>query len=316
MEEIIWIQGIKGGHLDVPSEGAPRAVLTSPSGTVRLAAGSSNEGQSLLPITLRVDGPASKISMEDSVGRLMLSWSSSEAFAARAPDSNGSSLTVLSPSMSHATSPKGIAAQEMDDAINLPQRSVPEVVLKPAIQSSPSPPGLSTTRGAYPPATQPDPLTNWQRTWIARQLWKLIDTEELDFFSMTVDISTYKGYRGAVQQPLDFLTIYCKLLITSEDTYPTLEAVMADFKQVIEHVVKYNGKWNWTSRKAKGIGLRFEECLRRLPALQGDELPVVPEIREVSTTYTGDSSLCSCGNSGQRESVPMDEAFRGRRASI
>lgn len=83
MPEAVRIVGIEGGHFSRPPGTVPFGINICPDGTLRLGNVPDGNEWNGFPIILRARDLNREIHLEDSSGRLALSWSSSEDHAAQ-----------------------------------------------------------------------------------------------------------------------------------------------------------------------------------------------------------------------------------------
>jgi len=336
MPEAVRIVGIEGGHFSRPPGTVPFGVNICPDGTLRLGNVPDGNEWNGFPIILRARDLNGEIHLEDSSGRLALSWSSSKDHAAQ-PTNLARADDPVSPPPSLQTDHTGrgsTSANTTEAPTGLSRRSVlSNTELWTAESTQPPASSLrSTTRASRLRAAQPHTIARNQRTFIMKELWSLVHSHrESEVFNNPVDASQYPDYSKIIKHPMDFHTIH-RNYKSSKSYYPTVDAIMADFNLVDENAIKYNGVRHEISQRARNTKSWFEERMKRLPAPEGTRKRITPgevgsnriqgpvtrgtSIRSVVESVELASSVPSNDTRVCRETIqPTPQPNRARRAS-
>jgi len=333
MPEAVRIVGIEGGHFSRPPGTVPFGTNICPDGTLRLGNVPDGNQRNGFPITLRARDLNGEIHLEDSSGRLALSWSSSHDYAAQ-PMNVADDPVSPPPSLPTDYTGRGSTSANTTEApAGSSRRSVLSTTELWAAESTQPPASClrSTTRASRLRAARPHTIARNQRTFIMKELWSLVHSHrESEVFNNPVDASQYPDYSKIIKHPMDFHTIHRNYKIKSY--YPTVDAIMADFNLVIGNAIKYNGVRHDISQRARNTKSWFEERMKRLPAPEGARTRTTPgeegsntiqkpvtrgtSLRSVVESVELASSLPSNDTRVCRETVqPIPQRKRARRAS-
>ncbi|MCJ1472094.1 hypothetical protein MMC13_000741 [Lambiella insularis] len=191
-----------------------------------------------------------------------------------------------------------------DDGSHVPEFKVPDLpqpVSEVALSSTP----IGTTEQATTsPPQRPDAsstsssstITKRQHKFLTKGLQNLKRSGAAHFFLTPVDHITLKipTYPDIIKKPMDLRTMEEKL---KNDGYPSIDAYIADFNQIVENSVTFNGPEHTVTQTAYTLKASFDKQMSNLPQANVAE-PVRPVKREKSVT----SSTASKPAPSRRES--------------
>lgn len=279
MEELVRIDGIQGGHVTMPMKSAPLAVNVGANGTLKLSGVRSEFGNNVLPVTLRTKDLQGEIDIYDNSGRLVLSWHSSEEHSTQSIRASGGDSSILSPSPASEVLSSAKLSKTTHTINRTPDSSPQSTLPTTEGTGAGSSPQHITASQSAPKAsrsktTQPQSISQDQRTWILLRLNTLISRKDSEPFNNPVNTKEYPQYPMIIKRAMDFRTIHSNYK-NSKIYYPTVDALMKDFYLVIDNAVKFNGEGHEISQKALTTKAWFEQRMEGLPASQKDKGSVI-----------------------------------------
>ena len=290
MEDLLHIVGNNGGLLTV-ANGSPLDVSINPNGTLRVGRVDMENGNNVYPLSLDLKDAIGVIRFNDSSGRPILSWSSSEKRVSH------SAITAFTENVITTTSPRpSSAVADMSNTITRPSGSgeMPTLLSakRPVSQPSLSQNSRSMS-AAHSMAPQACSITPKQRSFMLKELRNLARRKDSRPFNDSMEMSLYPDY--SIQRPMDFVTIYSNLS-WSKSHYVSVKAIMADFDLVIDNALKYFDSVHEMSTKAGSIRDGFYERMKRLPDAhddndQAEDEELCPYELRPSTSTAGKGSV-------------------------
>ena len=279
MEDLVRIDGIQGGHLTIPMKSAPLAVKIGANGTLKLGGVRSEFGNNVLPVTLRTKDLQGEIDIYDNSGRLVLSWHSSEEHSTQSTRASGGDSSILSPPPAQEALSSAKVSKTTHRIDRTPESSPQSILpITEGTGAGSSPPhttaSQSVPKASRSKATQPQSISQDQRTWILLRLKTLISRKDSEPFNNPVNTKAYPQYPVIIKRPMDFRTIH-RNYKNSKTYYPTVDALMKDFYLVIDNAVNFNGEGHEISQKALNAKAWFEERMEKLPTPQKDKGSVI-----------------------------------------
>lgn len=146
-------------------------------------------------------------------------------------------------------------------------------------------PNIVTNVADAPNATRADyaqPITKAQQKFILRVVQNIKRLNDATPFTKPVDVVLLNipSYPTIVTKPMDLRTIEEKV---KEDRYPTVDAYLEDFNQIIENSILFNGLEHVVTKNAQNIKASFDKQMTNLPGPDVAE-PTPADKRKKSST--------------------------------
>ena len=152
-----------------------------------------------------------------------------------------------------------------DDGSAVPEFKVPEIPPPANNGANPDRPILRDAEQQRAPAEPLQPITKPQHKFLSKGLQNLKRLKDALPFNQPVDYVTLNipTYPDVISKPMDLRTIEEKL---KADQYASVGAYTADFNQIVENAVIFNGPEHPVTKSAYTIKAAFDKQLSNLPS--------------------------------------------------